>query len=143
MGTVWSIVIATDTGVRTIPPIFARAARTMGSRPFHRWVHVILPASLPLFDQWNETGLGVCLAFIDGGRNLCHDFDRVWSWPSASLRSRTKRNGPTHRHHAGDRRHRFTGGQDLVLALGAVLASPLGNRSHLSIIKCNAFDVQN
>src|SRR4029453_3430969 len=47
MGTVWSVVIATDTGVRTIPPIFARAARTMGSRPFHRWIHVILPASLP------------------------------------------------------------------------------------------------
>ena len=47
MGTVWSVVIATDTGVRTIPPIFARAARTMGSGPFHRWVHVILPASLP------------------------------------------------------------------------------------------------
>src|SRR6266699_3141315 len=47
MGTVWSVVIATDTGVRTIPPIFARAARTMGSGPFHRWIYVILPASLP------------------------------------------------------------------------------------------------
>ena len=47
MGTVWSVVIATDTGVRTLPPIFARAARTMGSGPFHRWFHVILPASLP------------------------------------------------------------------------------------------------
>ena len=47
MGTVWSVVIATDTGVRTLPPIFARAARTMGSGPLHRWVHVILPASLP------------------------------------------------------------------------------------------------
>lgn len=47
MGTVWSVVIATDTGVRTLPPIFARAARTMGSGPFHRWIHVILPASLP------------------------------------------------------------------------------------------------
>src|SRR5205809_2018445 len=47
MGTVWSVVIATDTGVRSIPPIFARAARTMGSGPFHRWLHVILPASLP------------------------------------------------------------------------------------------------
>src|SRR5205085_4985268 len=41
MGTVWSVVIATDTGVRTISPIFARAARTMGSGPIHRWVHVI------------------------------------------------------------------------------------------------------
>ncbi len=47
MGTVWSVVIATDTGVRTLPPIYARAARTMGSGPFHRWAHVILPASLP------------------------------------------------------------------------------------------------
>src|SRR5207237_4247472 len=42
MGTVWSVLIATDTGVRTIAPIFARAARTMGSGPFHRWIHVIL-----------------------------------------------------------------------------------------------------
>jgi len=47
MGTVWSVVIATDTGVRTIPPIYARAARTMGSNYFHKWTHVILPASLP------------------------------------------------------------------------------------------------
>jgi NitT/TauT family transport system permease protein len=47
MGTVWSVVIATDTGVRNIPPIYARAARTMGSSSFHRWTRVILPASLP------------------------------------------------------------------------------------------------
>ena len=32
MGTVWSVLIATDNGVRTVPPIYARAARTMGSR---------------------------------------------------------------------------------------------------------------
>ena len=31
MGTVWSVIIATDHGARTIPPIYARAARTMGS----------------------------------------------------------------------------------------------------------------
>ena len=47
MGTVWSVVIATDTGVRNIPPIYARAARTMGSNRLHKWFHVILPASLP------------------------------------------------------------------------------------------------
>jgi NitT/TauT family transport system permease protein len=47
MGTVWSVVIATDTGVRNIPPIFARAARTMGSKGLHQWVKVILPAALP------------------------------------------------------------------------------------------------
>src|SRR5436190_17839158 len=47
MGTVWSVVIATDTGVRNIPPIFARAALTMGSRGLHKWTKVILPAALP------------------------------------------------------------------------------------------------
>jgi NitT/TauT family transport system permease protein len=47
MGTVWSVVIATDTGARTIPPIYARAARTMGSEGFDKWTRVVLPASLP------------------------------------------------------------------------------------------------
>jgi NitT/TauT family transport system permease protein len=47
MGTVWSVMIATESGARTIPPIYARAARTMGSSGFHKWTRVILPASLP------------------------------------------------------------------------------------------------
>jgi NitT/TauT family transport system permease protein len=47
MGTVWSVMIATDTGARTIPPLYARAARTMGSRGLHTWTRVILPAALP------------------------------------------------------------------------------------------------
>ncbi len=47
MGTLWSILIATDHGVRSVPPIYARAARTMGSRRFHTLIHVTLPASLP------------------------------------------------------------------------------------------------
>src|SRR2546429_9983617 len=59
MGTVWSVVIATDTGARTISPIFARAARTMGSGPVHRWVHVILPASL----RYLISGMKPCWAF--------------------------------------------------------------------------------
>ena len=56
MGTVWSVVIATDTGVRTIPPIYARAARTMGSKPLHKWVYVILPASLPFLVSGMKQG---------------------------------------------------------------------------------------
>jgi NitT/TauT family transport system permease protein len=47
MGSLWSVVIATDNGVRNVPPIYARAARTMGSKRFHVWYAVILPASLP------------------------------------------------------------------------------------------------
>lgn len=47
MGSLWSILLATDNGVRNVPPIYARAARTMGSRGVHTWLKVILPASLP------------------------------------------------------------------------------------------------
>src|SRR5258705_8114630 len=36
MGTLWSVIIATDNGVRNVPPIFARAARTMGSKGARR-----------------------------------------------------------------------------------------------------------
>jgi NitT/TauT family transport system permease protein len=47
MGTVGSVVVATGDGVRSVPPIYARAARTMGSRALHTWLLVRLPASLP------------------------------------------------------------------------------------------------
>ncbi len=47
MGTLWSVIIATDNGVRNVPPIYARAARTMGSDGMHTWLRVILPAALP------------------------------------------------------------------------------------------------
>lgn len=47
MGTVWSVLLATEVGVRSLPPIYVRAARTMGSRGLHTWFKVILPASLP------------------------------------------------------------------------------------------------
>jgi NitT/TauT family transport system permease protein len=47
MGTVWSVALATDNGVKNVPPLYARAAQTMGSRGLHTWMQVILPASLP------------------------------------------------------------------------------------------------
>jgi NitT/TauT family transport system permease protein len=56
MGTVWSVVIATDTGARTIPPVYARAARTMGSEGFHQWTRVVLPASLPFLVSGTKQG---------------------------------------------------------------------------------------
>jgi NitT/TauT family transport system permease protein len=56
MGTLWSVTIATDNGVRTVPPIFARAARTMGSKRLHTWIKVILPASLPFIVSGMKQG---------------------------------------------------------------------------------------
>jgi len=56
MGTLWSMIIATDTGVRNVPPIYARAARTMGSGQLHTWLKVILPASLPFIVSGMKQG---------------------------------------------------------------------------------------
>jgi NitT/TauT family transport system permease protein len=47
MGTLWSVLIAVDNGARNLPPIYVRAARTMGSSGIHTLIKVILPASLP------------------------------------------------------------------------------------------------
>ena len=56
MGTLWSVTIATDNGVRNVPPIFARAARTMGSKRLHTLLQVILPASLPFIVSGMKQG---------------------------------------------------------------------------------------
>ncbi len=47
MGSLWSVVLATEAGVRTVPPLFMRAARTMGSTRLHIWTHVMVPAAMP------------------------------------------------------------------------------------------------
>jgi NitT/TauT family transport system permease protein len=56
MGSLWSVTLATDAGVRSVPPIYARAARTMGSKGLHTWVKVILPASLPFIVSGMKQG---------------------------------------------------------------------------------------
>lgn len=56
MGSLWSIAIATDNGVRTIPPIYAKAARTMGSRGLHSLLTITLPASMPVMVSGMKQG---------------------------------------------------------------------------------------
>lgn len=56
MGTLWSVVIATDTGVKNVPPIYRRAALTMGSKRFHIWFKVILPSALPFIVSGMKQG---------------------------------------------------------------------------------------
>jgi NitT/TauT family transport system permease protein len=56
MGSLWSVLIATDNGVKTVPPIYMRAAQTMGSKSWHTWLKVILPASLPFIVSGMKQG---------------------------------------------------------------------------------------
>jgi NitT/TauT family transport system permease protein len=47
MGSLLSVVIATEGAVRAVSPIYIRAARTMGARGVRLYMRVILPAALP------------------------------------------------------------------------------------------------
>lgn len=47
MGTVWSVILATGNGMENVPPLYARAAYTMGCGPFRTLIYVTLPASAP------------------------------------------------------------------------------------------------
>lgn len=47
MGSLLSVTIATDSGVKNIQPIFIRAGRNMGASGVSLFLYVILPAALP------------------------------------------------------------------------------------------------
>lgn len=47
MGSVLSIASATQSGVRNVPPLYMRAARSMGAKGFKLYTTVVLPAALP------------------------------------------------------------------------------------------------
>jgi len=47
MGAVLSITLSTADGVRNTPPLYLRAARTMGARGWRLYTGVILPSALP------------------------------------------------------------------------------------------------
>ena len=47
MGALWGVLLSTKNGMSNVPPIYARAARTMGASPAYTLIHVTLPASAP------------------------------------------------------------------------------------------------
>src|SRR5258705_6871482 len=64
MGTLWSVVIATDTGVRHVPPIYRRAPPPTGSKRLHIWLKKILTPTPPLFFFWMKKSRGFASAFL-------------------------------------------------------------------------------
>ena len=47
MGALLSVTLSTADGVRNTPPLYLRAARTMGSRGLDLYARVVVPAALP------------------------------------------------------------------------------------------------
>ena len=61
MGSVFSISLAVESGIKEVPPIYIKAAKTMGVTPAKMYTKVIFPAALPSF----VAGMVVCLAGIN------------------------------------------------------------------------------
>lgn len=47
MGSAFSVAIAVDNAIKNVPPIYGKAARTMGVSKVQLYRHIILPAALP------------------------------------------------------------------------------------------------
>lgn len=59
LGATFSITTATEAGVRNVPPLYLRAARTMGAKGWRVYTDVLLPAALPTI----ITGMKLAWAF--------------------------------------------------------------------------------
>ncbi len=49
MGALFSITIATESGIKNVPPLYLRAGRSMGARSWRLFWEVIVPAATPSF----------------------------------------------------------------------------------------------
>ncbi|MGH7891861.1 MAG: ABC transporter permease [Thermodesulfobacteriota bacterium] len=47
LGSLFTVTIGVDSGVKNVPPIYLRAARTMGAGGFDLYTKVIIPAAMP------------------------------------------------------------------------------------------------
>ena len=59
LGAVGVVIVSTDTGIREVPPLIARAAKTMGARGWKYFWFVVVPAAIPK----NVDGLRLAWAF--------------------------------------------------------------------------------
>ena len=128
MGTIWSITLATNHGLRSVPPVYARAARTMGSRGLHTWVFVTVPAALPFITTGMKQGWAFAWRSLMGRGDLRDHPHRFRPGPPAPLRPGAPRHGPGAGRDAGDRAGGGGGGQGALLARGAFSAPTLGDR---------------
>ena len=127
MGTVWSVVIATETGVRNVPPIYRRAALTMGSKRLHMWLKVILPAALPFIVSGMKQGWAFAWRSLMAAEIFVTILTGFGLGPTSPLRTRTERHGAGHRNHDRYRRHRFACRQNLLFANRKISPSALGH----------------
>ena len=64
LGAAGVVIVSTDTGIREVPPLLARAARTMGARGVRYFWFVVVPAAIPKIVD------GLRLAWAFGWRAL-------------------------------------------------------------------------
>ncbi len=70
MGSLLSVAIATDGGVKNIQPIYLRAGRNMGAKGMDMFMHVVLPAAMPSIVAGLKQGWSFAWRSLMGGEIL-------------------------------------------------------------------------
>jgi NitT/TauT family transport system permease protein len=72
MGSVFGIAVAFRDGLRSIPPIYRRAGQMLGAGRLALLLHVMAPASLPVFASTLRQGFGFAWRSLLGGELLIY-----------------------------------------------------------------------
>jgi len=72
MGSVFGIAVAFRDGLRSIPPIYRRAGQMLGAGRASLLIHVMAPASLPVFASTLRQGFGFAWRSLLGGELLIY-----------------------------------------------------------------------
>lgn len=70
MGAFQSIVIATDAGVRGVPPLYVNVARNLGARGFQFYWRLLIPATLPSVITGMKQGWAFAWRSLIGGEMI-------------------------------------------------------------------------
>ena len=87
MGTVWSMILATEHGVKKYSTNLFASSTDNGLKGYAHLVESYLASVIPKYLGWNETRLGICMAFTYGSRNLRYNSFGLWAWAVAPLRT--------------------------------------------------------
>ena len=114
--------------MRNVPPIYARAARTMGSRGLHTWLLVILPASLPFIVSGMKQGWAFAWRSLMAAEIYVTILTGFGLGHLLHYGRELNAMDQVHRRHARHRRHRPARGQNPLLARGSASSTAAGAR---------------
>lgn len=71
IGSTFSVIIAVESGMKNVNPLYIKAARTMGAKGIRMYTDVIIPAALPVIASGLKQGWSFAWRALIAGEMLC------------------------------------------------------------------------